>query len=478
MIVIGSNLVGAGAVMAFMKILLPLPQISHAVGLGYLLLALIVGGLSSLLLLRPVLAWLHDPEHHDRNMIRRLVLRIPASQAVLCAVLWAIGALVLTLASLGGTVPHQATVMLLTTLIAGTMAVLMTFLLATELTRTVAAEALGNRGVTSALSPSLRTRMFAAWLMTTGAPVFGIALLCWAGSTNFFPDGNPVTASLILASLTLITGLISTILLIRQLVDPIDELKTAIGAVRRGKTDVQVPIYDGAELGVLQAGFNEMLAGIKQQRRIRSLFGNYVGDEVARRALEESPTLGGEDRKVAVLFVDVIGSTTFAVNHTPEEVVAELNQFFEHVVKVVHQHKGVINKFQGDAALAIFGAPLPLLDATGHALAAARQMQQELANSALTCGIGVSSGHVVAGHIGGRDRFEYTVIGDAVNQAARLTELAKDTPGRVLTSAATLRDANEAEQHRWTLLKTVELRGREAMTQLARPLRPTLAERA
>ena len=91
--------------------------------------------------------------------------------------------------------------------------------------------------------------------------------------------------------------------------------------------------------------------------------------------------------------------------------------------------------------------------------------------------LGVAAGHVVAGHVGGADRFEYTVIGDAVNGAARLTDLAKDTPGMVLTNAATLRTANEVEQQRWTLMKSVELRGRGKMTQLARPVRSTLADR-
>ena len=80
--------------------------------------------------------------------------------------------------------------------------------------------------------------------------------------------------------------------------------------------------------------------------------------------------------------------------------------------------------------------------------------------------------------IGGQDRFEYTVIGDAVNETARLTELAKDTPGQVLTNAATLKTANEAEQARWTMMKSIELRGRHRMTQLARPIRATLAERS
>src|SRR5699024_12124197 len=92
--------------------------------------------------------------------------------------------------------------------------------------------------------------------------------------------------------------------------------------------------------------------------------------------------------------------------------VRELNAFFEKVVDCVHRNKGIINKFQGDAALAVFGAPLPLDDTAGHALTAARELRQELRDLKLSAGIGVSAGRVVAGHIGAHDRFEYTVIGD------------------------------------------------------------------
>jgi adenylate cyclase len=221
-----------------------------------------------------------------------------------------------------------------------------------------------------------------------------------------------------------------------------------------------------------------MINGLQEREQVRELFGRYVGDEVARRALEKKPELGGENRQVGVIFVDVIGSTGFAVSRSPQEVVKALNTFFDVVVDVVHRNRGIINKFEGDAALAVFGAPLPLDDIAGHCLAAARELKQELDGQELPAGIGVSVGNVVAGHIGAKDRFEYTVIGDAVNSAARLTELAKETPGRVLTSAATVRQANEPEQARWTMMKSVELRGRREMTQLARPVRPTLAERA
>ena len=305
-------------------------------------------------------------------------------------------------------------------------------------------------------------------------------LLAVAQRVGYFRDtpGEMTAAIVALIAAGIFTGFVGTSFATVIVVDPIKELQVAINRVRRGEGDTQVDIYDGSEIGVLQAGFNEMMRGLQDRQRVRDVFAKYVGAEVAQKALEERPQLGGEERRVAVLFIDVVGSTTYTVQHTPEEVVEALNEFFEVVVEVVHRNKGVINKFQGDAALAVFGAPVSLHDAASHALQAAREIQRGLEGFELKAGIGVASGHVVAGHIGGKDRFEYTVIGDAVNGAARLTDLAKDTPGMVLTNAATLRAANEVEQQRWTLMKSVELRGRNKMTQLARPVRSTMADRS
>ena len=134
-----------------------------------------------------------------------------------------------------------------------------------------------------------------------------------------------------------------TALVIMSVVDPIKELQAAINRVRRGEQNTLVDIYEGSEIGVLQAGFNEMMRGLRDRQRVRDIFGHYVGEEVAQKALEEVPELGGEERKVAVLFIDVVGSTSYAVDHTPEEVVAALNDFFDVVVDVVHRNKGVIN---------------------------------------------------------------------------------------------------------------------------------------
>ena len=168
----------------------------------------------------------------------------------------------------------------------------------------------------------------------------------------------------------------------------------------------------------------------------------------------------------------------FAAAHEPAEVVQVLNDFFRIAVEAVDSNGGYINKFQGDALLAVFGAPLEVENEAGRALRAARALQARLPELApLTAGIGVSYGTVIAGHIGHAKRFEYTVIGDPVNEAARLTTLAKMEQGHVLASAATIRHADATEVARWVLGRSVELRGRGVMTQLARPLRPTLADR-
>ncbi|WP_333618365.1 adenylate/guanylate cyclase domain-containing protein, partial [Dietzia sp.] len=217
---------------------------------------------------------------------------------------------------------------------------------------------------------------------------------------------------------------------------------------------------------------------LAERETMQDLFGRYVGEDVVLHALENGTELGGSERTVGVLFVDLAGSTEFAIKHSPNEVVEMLNQFFRIVVETVDEHGGYINKFQGDAALAIFGAPMEAWDPAGQALATARALGRKLASiQPLTAGIGVSYGTVIAGHIGHAKRFEYTVIGDPVNESARLTALAKEVEGGVLAARRAIEAADTEEADRWTFGRAVELRGRGVLTQLARPLRPTLADR-
>jgi adenylate cyclase len=164
----------------------------------------------------------------------------------------------------------------------------------------------------------------------------------------------------------------------------------------------------------------------------------------------------------------------------PGEVVALLNTFLGVVVDAVNRNHSWINKFEGDAALAIFGAPVELSDASGGALAAARELAFRLRRDVpqVRVGIGVSAGPVVAGYIGAEQRFEYTVIGDPVNEAPRLSDLAKASHEGVLASGRALATALLDETRHWEVGRSVILRGRSTTTRLATPRVHTLPEPA
>jgi adenylate cyclase len=216
-----------------------------------------------------------------------------------------------------------------------------------------------------------------------------------------------------------------------------------------------------------------MTAGLRERERLRDLFGRHVGRDVARAALENKGEieLGGEVREVAAMFVDLDGSTRLAARHAPADVVALLNTFFCIVVEVVEEHGGWVNKFEGDAALCVFGAPVERADAASDALRAARRLCDRLASEldGADARIGVSAGEAVAGNVGARERFEYTVIGDPVNEAARLCELAKQRDGRLLASDSVVNRASSDEAALWEIRDHVVLRGRDRATGVAVP---------
>ncbi len=165
-----------------------------------------------------------------------------------------------------------------------------------------------------------------------------------------------------------------TVLNARSVVAPVLSVRDALLDVERGDLEREVPVYDGTELGLLQSGFNQMVHGLREREHLRDLFGRHVGQEVAAAAATGDVELGGETRVASVLFVDLVGSTTYATEHSPAEVVEMLNRFFAVVVDEVDRHHGLVNKFIGDAVLAIFGAPVELPDHAAQALAAARAM--------------------------------------------------------------------------------------------------------
>jgi class 3 adenylate cyclase len=260
------------------------------------------------------------------------------------------------------------------------------------------------------------------------------------------------------------------ILTSRSISDPVREVVDAMAQVQQGRIDTFVGVYERSEIGRLQGGFNRMVAGIAERDRLQDLFGRHVGEEVARRALDGGASLSGDVREAAILFIDLVDSTKLAASRPPREVAEVLNDFFRIVVSAVDERHGFINKFQGDAALAVFGVPLPSDDAASAALATARSLRSQLRRlPVVDFGIGVSAGPVFAGNIGAENRYEYTVVGDAVNEAARLADFAKTLDQRIGCSAAAIDHADVDERQHWVSRGETVLRGRSEATRIWTP---------
>jgi adenylate cyclase len=400
------------------------------------------------------------------------VLRIPARFARMTFNRWALAVPVFAIPDTAVSLEFGIEVGTATAL-AGMTAIAAVYLVVEWLMRPAFALALapGSPPPPEARSLGIGPRLVLTWLLCSAVPTLMIALVPVGREVD---DPDKLIAPIwFAAGMALLTGFIATKLATGAVTRPVRTLRRAVDAVAEGDLDVSVPVDDASEIGRLEAGFNTMVGGLRERERLRDLYGRQVGLDVAREALEEGWELGGRRRQVSALFVDVVGSTTLAERESPERVVALLNDFFATVVTVVDRHGGLVNKFEGDAALCVFGAPAEQPDHAARALATARELRGALdaLDGGFDAAIGVASGTVVAGYVGAETRFEYTVIGDPVNEAARLTEVAKRHEQRLLASGETVDLAGEAESPRWALDGEVVLRGRRTPTRLAVPVR-------
>ena len=483
-----ADIIGALFVLGFLRYGLPpedriqlqdLPALNLAIFAASLVVLFLAGWMVNLKLLMPVFRWqrrdnlLAEADPTATELARSRALRMPFYRTLISMAAWCIGGVVFIVAS-WSVARFAAPVVAVATGLGAAATAIIGYLQSERVLRPVAVAALRSGVPENVKAPGVILRQMLTWMLSTAVPVLAIVLAVVADKASLL-HATPeklFTPILLLAVAALGIGFVSTLLVAMSIADPLRQLRWALSEVQRGNYNAHMQIYDASELGLLQAGFNDMVRDLSERQRLRDLFGRYVGEDVARRALERGTELGGQERDVAVLFVDLVGSTQLAATRPPAEVVHLLNEFFRVVVDTVGRHGGFVNKFQGDAALAIFGAPIEHPDASGGALAAARELHDEILPviGSAEFGIGVSSGRAIAGHIGAQARFEYTVIGDPVNEAARLTELAKLEPGHVLASAIAVSGALDAEALCWDVGEVVELRGRTAPTQLARPV--------
>jgi adenylate cyclase len=267
-------------------------------------------------------------------------------------------------------------------------------------------------------------------------PVAGLVLIGVAELTGGSASHSELaTAMVVLGAIALTVGLLAIGLAALATADPVDAVRRGLHRVEEGDLDVAVPVYDGTQLGQLQLGFNRMVDGLAERERMREALGVYLDPDVAQRVVSEGTRLEGEEVDVTVMFVDVRGFTAFAEGRPAHEVVAVLNGLFGRIVPLVHAEGGRVDKFVGDGLLAVFGAPRKLADHAERALAAAVAIAG--ARGELEIGVGLNSGTVVAGNVGGAGRLEFSVIGDVVNTAARVEEATRTTGDVVLLAEST-----------------------------------------
>jgi adenylate cyclase len=183
----------------------------------------------------------------------------------------------------------------------------------------------------------------------------------------------------------------------------------------------------------------------KEKKKIKSIFARYYSKELVEKVIAKPPKLGGEKVECTILFADIRNFTPFAEKSSPEEVGAKLNRFLTEMVMIVFKYQGRIDKFIGDCVMAVFGSPVPVKNSAINACLAAREMVKRAKELGFSIGAGINTGEVISGNFGSPMRMEYTVIGDAVNLAARLESLTKEFGVQIIASEATCAMAKKNE---------------------------------
>jgi adenylate cyclase len=461
-----ANVIGALTVFVFLQFLVPIPaKVQHEASFVPLNASLfvLVGAVATVVanIWGPRSAaeerrWFLSGQQPDQSQ-RERALRQPLVQMKLDAVLWLSAGTVFVIVNAfeSITIAVQAAVGIT---LGGLASCALTYLLTERFTREVTATALAGGAPEQPVGPSVGDRMLVAWGLAAAIPLLGGALLGISVLAVGHWSASRVAVSLLVVSgIGLALGFRAMRIAGRSVVEPIEVVREALGRVQRGDLAAEIPVYDGSEVGLLQAGFNQMTAGLRDRERIREAFGTYLDREVAEHILTSGTSLEGEEVEVTVMFIDICDFTGFAERASAREVLAAVNRLFERIVPIVREQGGHVDKFVGDGLLAVFGAPRRQVDHADRALSAALEIERAVQDE-LPIGIGLNSGSVIAGNLGGAGRLEFSVIGDAVNVAARVEETTRATGDTVLVSERTralLSDASSLEERPALPLKGV-----------------------
>lgn len=338
---------------------------------------------------------------------------------------------------------------------------------------------LGDLSATRAPRLRVRTRMVAMFLLVSLVPT-GVLSVAAISRANLLRGADAGSAELIIRNLIVVVVVLATGALLvsvrlsrfvaGSVAEPLREVQAAMAEVERGGLDARCPVVSNDEIGAVAEGFNRMVAGLRERESIRETFGKYVSPEVRDEILAGRASLDGGLREVTILFADLRDFTPWVESTPAVDVVADLNAYFTEMDAAIRAHGGLVLQYIGDEIEAVFGAPVADPRHAESAVRAALEMRQRLeawnaartaaGKVALSHGIGIHTGTVIAGNIGSSARLSYALVGDAVNLTSRIQALNKDFGTHILISNVTR--AQLLSAHPLQPLPAVLVKGRTA----------------
>ncbi len=303
---------------------------------------------------------------------------------------------------------------------------------------------------------TVRTRLLAIFLLIGVMPPAILGILSYTRALGL-QDADAATAGEIVATLRVTilflvgVGIAAAIGLsifaANSVAAPLRDVEAAMAEVERGRLDGRAPVVSTDEIGAVAEGFNRMLHGLREREMVKETFGKYVTPEIRDAILAGRVRGEGELIEATLLFADLRDFTPWVEATEPRQVVRDLNEYFTEMDQAIRAHGGLVLQFIGDEIEAVFGAPIAARDHAGRAVHAAIEMRERLqawnarreaaGRPALRNGIGIHTGTVLAGNIGGHERLSYALVGDPVNLASRIQGLTKDFKVDILISDAT-----------------------------------------